>query len=84
MKFITRPQFVEAIQFTRDNFEEVVKFTNGFASGSHLQGYEEAYCYLYQNDLVVEGDWIVFDEDSNLFKAVLEKDFQAKYEAFEE
>jgi hypothetical protein len=70
MRFITRPQFVEAIEFNKSNWEQVKTFTNNKARDLRLPKMEGGIttCTLKAGEgisahdtLVSEKDWIVDD-----------------------
>ena len=72
-------KYVEAIQFTRNNFDEVVKFTNNRASNLNI----EATCDLVVlndiNSTVHEYDYIVKCDDGILMR-IDSEDFEKIYE----
>lgn len=64
MKFRKKPVEIEAINFTRDRFYEVVEFTNGKAKDLIIEKhpYGKAYCRIETLEgemLATESDWII-------------------------
>jgi hypothetical protein len=64
MKYIKKPVEIEAVQFTRNNWDEVKDFTNQTAHSltieKHINGI--AYCIiptLEGQHKATEGDWII-------------------------
>ena len=45
MKYRKKPVEIEAIQFTRDNFDEIVKFTNGKAENFTIERCLNGKCF---------------------------------------
>jgi hypothetical protein len=68
-KYITTPMIIEAMQFDRNNFNELVEFTNGKASNltieKRLDG--RAWCYIdLTGSPVYEGDYVIKDSFGSL------------------
>ena len=64
MKYRKKPVVIEAIVFTRDNFEEVVEFTNGTAHTLRIEGRPNGKCTciiptLEGQHIATEGDYII-------------------------
>ena len=65
-KYKTKPCIIEAIQFTRENFEEVYKFTDGAARNLEIERHPDgqAFCTVdtlegpmraTENDFIIKG-----------------------------
>lgn len=64
MKYRKKPVVIEAIVFTRDNFEEVVEFTNGTAHTLRIERRPNGKCTciiptLEGQHIATEGDYII-------------------------
>ena len=64
MKYRKKPVVIEAIVFTRDNFEEVVEFTNGTAHTLKIERRPNGKCTciihtLEGQHIATEGDYII-------------------------
>ena len=64
MKYRKKPVVIEAIVFTRDNFEEVVEFTNGTAHTLKIKRRPNGKCTciiptLEGQHIATEGDYII-------------------------
>ena len=64
MKYRKKPVVIEAIVFTRDNFEEVVEFTNGTAHSLRIERRPDGKCTciiptLEGEHIANEGDYII-------------------------
>lgn len=64
MKYRTKPVVIEAVQFTRKNWEEVISFTDGKAICMTTERCIHGKSYCYINTLegkmqVSEGDYII-------------------------
>ena len=64
MKYRKKPVVIEAIKFTRNNFEEVKKFTEGKAIGFRTERHIGGKCYCEIATLegfitATEGDYII-------------------------
>ena len=74
MKYTTRPQQVEAIRYTGDNYDEIREFTNGSVTrllALILIGEEG-------NQIVEVGEWIVKYSDYEC-DAFSDKEFRATF-----
>ena len=83
-KYRTKSKEVEAVKFTRDNFEEVKEFTNGKAMNFYIPHNIEgqANCELECKNKVfrvLENRYIVKDSDGN-FYICSEDSFESLYE----
>lgn len=62
-KYKTKPCEIEAIQFTRDNMQEIIAFTKGDAYNFYLSLEENlSYCYIKTLEGIMEateGDFII-------------------------
>lgn len=82
-KFRKKPSEVEAVKFTRDNFEEVQQFCEGKATDLFLERRLDGICYFIlqtsEGDRTVdEGDWIIKDRPGS-FYALGERTFHTLY-----
>ena len=92
-KYKARPEFVDAIQFNRDNFDEVAKFTNGIARDFEIERRPNGKCTCLLADegpfpttpltVVHEGDYIVRTSFGG-YKMMFKKAFEDKYEHISE
>lgn len=60
-KYRKKPVEIEAVQFTRNNFDEVVEFTNGKACGLTIERCPNGKCWCIIPTL--EGDHIASERD---------------------
>ena len=79
-KYVKLPVEIEAVQFTRDNFEEIKSFTNGIAKSFTIERCPNGKCWciiptLEGNHTALEGDFIIegvkgefYPCKSNIFK----------------
>lgn len=63
-KYVKKPVEIEAIEFTRDSFEDIQKFTNGKAKDFVIEKRINGKCYciietLEGEHIVTEGDFII-------------------------
>ena len=61
-KYVKLPVEIEAVQFTRDNFEEIKSFTNGIAKSFTIERCPNGKCWCIIPTL--EGDHMAMDMDS--------------------
>ena len=64
MKYKKRPVEIEAVQFTRDNWAEIVSFTNGIARGMTIERRPGGKCTCIIPTL--EGDHVASENDYNM------------------
>lgn len=87
MKYREKPAEIEAVQFTRRNWDEITEFTGGKAKNFTIERrpYGKCYCHVVSEigaALVNEGDFIVMTS-SGFFKPIPERFFLDRYEVAE-
>lgn len=87
MKYREKPVEIEAVQFTRGNWEEIMEFTGGKAKNFTIERRPNGKCYCHVVNeiglaLVHEGDFIVMTS-TGFFKPIPEKFFRERYEVAE-
>ena len=60
-KYVKLPVEIEAVQFTRDNFEEIKSFTNGIAKSFTIERCPNGKCWCIIPTL--EGDHMAMERD---------------------
>ena len=86
-KYIKKPIVVEAIKFTRSNYEEVMEFTDGNAFGLSIEKCINGKCHCFIKTLessfcLNEFDYIVKDTEGNYYSCneyTFEKDYDEVY-----
>ena len=63
-EYVKKPVIIRAVQFTRDNFEEIQEFTNGLAKGFTIERCLNGKCWctiptLEGDHIALEGDFII-------------------------
>ena len=88
MKYRKKPVVIEAIKFTRDNFEEIKIFTNGkacnFKTEKHIGG--KSYCEIETLECYItatEGDYIIKGVQGEFYPCNPDI-FEATYDEVEE
>lgn len=86
-KFRKRPEVIEAVNFTRNNWDEVKRFTNGLASSLIIEKCINgtASCLIQTLNgprVVLEGDWIIKDENREFYRCNRDA-FNLIYESIE-
>lgn len=61
MKYVKKPVIIEAIQFTRNNYDNIVKFTNNLVKDLTIERRPNGICYCIIPTL--EGDYIANEYD---------------------
>ena len=79
MKYTTRPQQVEAIRYTGDNYEDAREFTNGSLTRATIMFPSLTLIGDEWNQRVEVGDWIVKYSDYEC-EAFSDKEFRATFE----
>ena len=79
MKYTTRPQQVEAIRYTGDNYDEIREFTNGSVTRASIIFPSLTLIGEEWNQRVEIGDWIV-KYDTLECIAFRDKEFKEKFE----
>ena len=79
MKYRKKPVEIEAVQFTRDNWAEIVAFTNGTAKGLTIERRPGGKCTCIIPTL--EGDHIATENDY-IIKGVTEAFYPCKPDIF--
>lgn len=85
MRYRTKPTYIEAVQFTRDNWTEIISFTNGIAEGFEIERGQNGRCFCHVltdigMHLVTEGDYIIKNKNG-LFDVRRAEFFEEDYEA---
>ena len=78
MKYTTRPQQVEAIRYTGDNYEDAREFTNGSLTRATIMFPSLTLIGEEWNQRVNVGDWIVKYSDYD-YEAFSDKEFRATF-----
>ena len=78
MKYTTRPQQVEAIRYTGDNYDEIREFTNGSVTRASIIFPSLTLIGEEWNQRVEVGDWIVKYSDYEC-EAFSDKEFRATF-----
>ena len=78
MKYTTRPQHVEAIRYTGDNYEDAREFTNGSLTRATIMFPSLTLIGEEWNQRVNVGDWIVKYSDYEC-EAFSDKEFRATF-----
>ena len=78
MKYTTRPQQVEAIRYTGDNYDEIREFTNGSVTRASIIFPSLTLIGDEWNQRVEVGDWIVKYSDYEC-EAFSDKEFRATF-----
>jgi hypothetical protein len=85
-KFRKKPVLIDAVQFTRDNWEEIKSFTQGTAHSLTIERRMDGKCTctiptLEGKHIATEGDWIIKGVEGeyypckpNIFELTYEKD----------
>ncbi len=78
MKYTTRPQQVEAIRYTGDNYDEIREFTNGSVTRASITFPSLTLIGEEWNQIVEVGEWIVkySDYECDVFS---DKEFRATF-----
>lgn len=80
MRYRKKPVEIEAVQFTRDNWDEVVSFTNGAAQNLTIERRPDGKCTCIIPTL--EGDHIVNERDY-IIKGAIGEFYPCKQYIFE-
>ena len=86
MIYQKRDRFIEAIQFTRENFEEVQQFTQGQAINFTIEKRPNGACFCWLEDnngwksKVCEGNYIVKTVEKGCYLVVNQHFFHSNYE----
>lgn len=80
-KYRKRPVIIEAVQFTRENWAEIVSFTNGSAKGMTIERcpYGKCTCIIP----TLEGDHIA-NENDYIIKGIKGEFYPCKPDIFEQ
>ena len=79
MKYTTRPQQVEAIRYTGDNYDDIREFTNGSVTRASIIFPSLTLIGEKRNQRVEVGNWIV-KYDTLECVAFSDKEFKEKFE----
>lgn len=80
-KYIKKPVVIEAIKFTRDNWDKVYEFTNGIASDMVIERCPNGKCWCTVSTL--EGDYKAMEGDY-IIKGVKGEFYPCKPDIFEQ
>ena len=88
MKYRKKPVIVDAIEFTRDNWNEIVEFTNGKACNLRIERRPDGICtciipMLEGNHTALEGDYIIRGIKGEFYPCKPDI-FENSYETYEE
>ena len=78
MKYITKPQQVEAIRYTGDNCDDIHEFTNGSVTRASIIFPSLTLIGEEWNQRVEVGEWIVKYSDYD-YEAFSDKEFRATF-----
>ena len=86
--YVTKPERVEAMQFTRNNFQELVEFTGGIARDMEIERRIDGKCtcLLVSDDVntftpltyIGEGDYVI-KKPKGGFRALTKRSFERMY-----
>jgi len=84
MRFQSKPQEVEAMQFTNNNWDMIVAFTNGKAVNysPRSEKNKKANCWFLGRH-IEEGDWFLY-HGNNEFSLMSETNMSLYYEPMED
>ena len=78
MIYVTKPQQVEAIRYTGDNYDEIREFTNGSVTRASIIFPSLTLIGEERNQRVEVGEWIVKYSDYE-YESFSDKEFRATF-----